>query len=126
VNYWLNPRTWRNWWRPPHAEWWVLPSGGDCQTSWSNLFLDFLLESPLGSHSLGSFVAFGVGLAAAFLLPPIGVAFVFAVMWALVGQGQKGDALIPLSRYNGREIVWRVFIGVASAALLAAGLNFVL
>lgn len=119
MNYWLDPKTWRNWWKPFHLEWWVLPSGGDCQTSWSNLVLDFLLESPLGSHTIGAALAWGVGILCALWLPPVWVAFAFAVMWTLVGQGQKADALLPLKRYDGRNIVWRAVIGIVAALALA-------
>lgn len=121
ANYWLDPRTWTRAWAPPPWYWWIRPSGGDSRTSWGNALVDFILESPTGSHTLGSAIAWGIGFAAVTTLPPVWAAFVFAAMWALVGQGQKADALLPLQRYSGREIVWRVLLGtIPLAAILYA------
>lgn len=116
MNYWTDPRTWKGFWKIPHFEWWVLPSGGDCQTSWSNFFFDFWLEAPLGAHALGAAIGFALGY---LFSGNVGGAIIASAVWTVVGQLQKADALLPLKRYNGREIFWRCIIGLGTMIGLA-------
>lgn len=108
MNYWLDAAVWKDFWKPPPLTWWLTPSGGDTQTSWGDFVIDILMESPVGAHLFGSGIAFLIG----FLVTQAKwEAFGFAVVWAVIGQLQKADALIPLRRYNMRNVFWRILIG---------------
>jgi hypothetical protein len=105
----LTPRLTRNWYVPPKWSWWIQPSGGDVAPPKPWSVWDYLLESPLGAHTLGSLLAFGIG---AIVTGDRWEAYAFACVWSVIGQGQKFDALAPLGRYNWREVVWRLVIGL--------------
>ena len=121
LHFWKQPAVLKDWWKPPKLSWWFEPSGGDCAPPKPWGLMDYILESPLGAHSLGALLIFVV-TALALLLPFEWACSVVAFAVCVYGQGQKGDALIPLKRYNLRNVVWRSIIG----GVASFGLGFIL
>lgn len=121
-NHWiLDPRTWRNALKIPPLEWWIWPSGGDVAPYKPWKWYHYVLESPISAHTLGAVLSFVIAFLLISFLPAKAAAAGVAVLVAVYGQGQKADALIPLKRYDGRNIVWRSLIAlVASLGILVA------
>lgn len=110
MNYWIDqPAIWHRWWKPPVWDWWITPSGGtESRTEWGNPVIDFILEAPIGAHLLGSLLFFGLGY---LITGERWEGFAFAALWAVACQLAKADALLPLQRYNMRNVFWRILIG---------------
>jgi len=113
---WFNDEVTHNWWKPPTFHWWIDPSGGEVSAPpkpWS--LGDRLLESPIGAHSLGTLISFGVGM---LVTGALWEAYAFSAVYAIVGQAQKADALFPLKGYNWRNIIWRLVIALVPLAII--------
>lgn len=113
---WVTTAAWRDWWRPPPKRWWLDPSGTPKPWRW----YDYVMETPIGAHTLGAVIAFVIGWFAVTLPRPIAAAM-FVLVWACVGQAQKADALLPLKQYNIRNVVWRIIIALVATLLLLVG-----
>ncbi len=115
-DHWIfSSHTWRNALKPPPLRWWIEPSGGDVAPPKPWMWYHYLLESPPMAHTLGAALAFVVAFLLISFLPAKAAAAGVAILVAVYGQGQKADALIPLRRYNGRNIVWRSLIAVVAS-----------
>ena len=113
--YWFTPEATKDWWKPPRLSWWIDPSGGDVAPPKPWSLWDRILESPISAHFLESLWQFAL----VFLITRnVFASCLISLLLSVKGQLQKADALLPLKRYNWRNIVWRLIIGLVPLAII--------